>query len=175
MLHPFPQLMPPKIEDPFPSDWTLKPTLPIIHALLFSLWPNPKNPSSSLLPLRCWVWPGYGGYAVVGFVISYLWVLISWLLMDFSGFWFQYFFYFDGWINQGGWKVGVDWLIWWWGSDLQVVGGSYGGFGWLYILCFGCGGLQFVVIMVVGGVTVVERGQGIVAMAEALLVVVERG
>ena len=49
-------------------------------------------------------------------------------------------------------------MIWWWGSDLQVVGGGDGGFGLLYILCFGCGGLQFVVIVVVGGVTVVERG-----------------
>ena len=58
---------------------------------------------------------------------------------------------------------------------MQVVGGGDGGFGLLYILCFGCGGLQFVVIVVVGGVTVVERGQGIVAMAEAVLVVVERG
>ena len=40
---------------------------------------------------------------------------------------------------------------------------------------FGCGGLQFVVIVVIRGVTVLERGQGVVAMAEVVLVVVERG
>ena len=49
------------------------------------------------------------------------------------------------------------------GFNLQVVSGNDGGFGWL--IFFGCGGLQFVVIMVVGGMivadvamTVVDRG-----------------
>ena len=40
-------------------------------------------------------------------------------------------------------------------SNLHV-GDDDGGFGWL--IFFGCGGLQFVVIVVVGGVIVVDRG-----------------
>ena len=39
---------------------------------------------------------------------------------------------------------------------------------------FGCGGLQFVVIGVVGGVTMAECGRGMVAMAEAVLVVTRK-
>ena len=55
--------------------------------------------------------------------------------------------------------------------DLQVVGGIDGGFGWL--IFFWCGGLQFVVIVVVGGVTMavtmVDRDWGVVAVAKAWL------
>ena len=74
-------------------------------------------------------------------------------------FYFIFIFYFSGLVHR---LIGVassagcgliDSVV---GSDLQVVGGNDGGFGWL--IFFGCGGLQFVVIVVVGGVIVADHG-----------------
>ena len=162
--------MPPKIEDPFPSNWTQKPHVANNPCFAFLPLTKPKKPklfssSSAVLGVVRLRWLGCSGFCDL--------IYVGFNFVSFDGF-RQVLISVAGLIGVAERWVWVDWFgggvlicrLW---EAVMVVLGDY-----IYFF-FGCGELQFVVIVVVGGVTVAECGWGVVVVGKAVLVVARCG